>query len=289
VEFTGVGIHTGQAGRARVLPAPEDSGLTFRVGDVTIPAIADHVISTRRCTVLGRDEAKISTVEHLLAALYGLGIDNARIEVEGPEIPILDGSAGPFVERFLAVGIREQAAPARRLRLAAPIWLSAEGAGPDSPSVLGLPADDLLLTAGIDFPNPGATRQVFHCRLQIADCRLEDISSDLRSAICNLQFPTDLAPARTFCFEDEVAALLAAGLGGGGSLENTVVVSAAGTSTPLRYPDELARHKALDLLGDLALVGARLAAHVIALRAGHTLHVAMADAIRKAAVGEALL
>lgn len=269
VEFSGVGIHQGQPGRVRVSPSPENSGVTFVVGGVEISALADHVLSTRRCTVLGREGAGVATVEHLLAALYGLQIDNARIDVEGPEIPILDGSAGPFVARLVDAGIREQDAPAQRVTLSAPIWLGTEGNGPDAPSVLALPAAGLSLTAAIDFPNPGATRQVFHC----GGNQLGDRTTLLR----------ELAPARTFCFEDEVKAILDAGLGGGGSLENTVVVSETGTSTPLRFPDELARHKALDLLGDLALIGARLDAHVIALRAGHTLHVAMASAIRKAA------
>lgn len=268
--FSGVGIHQGKPGCVQLHPAPENSGLKFVVGDAVIPALADHVSSTRRCTVLRAEGAGVATVEHLLAALYGLKIDNARIEVDGPEIPILDGSAGPFAARLLEAGIREQDAPARHLSLTEPIWIGTEGKGPDSPSVLALPAEGFALTAAIDFPYPGAVRQAYHCAASV----LADQG----------RFLAELAPARTFCFEEEVKAILAAGLGGGGSLENTVVVSAAGTSTPLRYSDELARHKTLDLLGDLALVGARLSAHVIALRAGHTLHVAMANAIDRKSV-----
>lgn len=267
VEFSGVGIHSGAVGRIRVSAAPANSGITFTVGEVAIPAVAEHVLSTRRCTLLGRDGVSVSTVEHLLAALYGLGIDNARIEVEGPEIPILDGSAGPFVARFLEAGLQEQAAPARCARLIAPLWLAPEGAGPETTSILALPGDGLTVTAAIDFGRPGASRQVFSFRVGDG---------------ASLAFARELAPARTFCFEDEVAAILAAGLGGGGSRENTVIVSADGPATPLRFSDELARHKALDLLGDLALIGARLTGHVIALRAGHTLHVALASEIRKA-------
>jgi UDP-3-O-acyl-N-acetylglucosamine deacetylase len=284
VELSGVGIHSGEPGSVRILPAPVNSGLTFVVGRVEIPAAASYVLSTRRCTVLGREGAAVSTVEHLLAALYGLGIDNARMEVAGPEIPILDGSAGPFVQEILAAGLQEQDAPARSLTLSRPLWSGAEGASADAPSVLALPAEGLTVTVAVDFCRAGVERQVFTLALLAAPSSEPPggLEPEELGAASRANFVSELAPARTFCFEDEVAALLAAGHGLGGSLENTLVVSERGTSTPLRYPDELARHKALDLLGDLALVGARLNAHVIALRAGHTLHVAMANAIGKA-------
>jgi UDP-3-O-[3-hydroxymyristoyl] N-acetylglucosamine deacetylase len=279
VEFAGVGIHTGQEGRVRVSPAPVDSGVRFLVAGVELPAAPEHVISTQRCTVLGsRDHGvSVSTIEHLMAALYGVGIDNARIDVSGPEIPILDGSALPFVERFLAAGVCSQDAPARRLRLSESLWVQ-EPAAPapgsktghsrpgaaSAASVLALPADRLIVTAATDFGRKLSGPCVYSVVL--------DEAAGL--------FASELAPSRTFCFQDEVAALLAAGIGLGGSEENTVVISDTSTSTPLRFPDEMTRHKALDLLGDLALVGARLTGHFIALRAGHALHVAAAGALR---------
>lgn len=233
-----------------------------------MPARVERVLSTRRCTILGDGEVSISTVEHLLAALHGLRIDNVAITVEGPEIPILDGSAAPFVEGLLEAGVKPLDVPARSMRLSRPVWLEEPGREGVLPSVIALPAEGLALTVAVDFQRPLAGPQWVHFRHTSAD-----------------RFAHDLAPARTFCFEDEVTALLASGLGGGGSVENTLVLSGTSASSPLRYADELARHKALDLMGDLALVGGRLHAHVIALCAGHALHVALAAAIRKAALG----
>jgi UDP-3-O-[3-hydroxymyristoyl] N-acetylglucosamine deacetylase len=269
VEFAGVGIHTGQEGRVRVSPAPVDSGVRFLVAGVELPAAPEHVISTQRCTVLGsRDHGvSVSTIEHLMAALYGVGIDNARIDVEGPEIPILDGSALLFVEGLRSAGVRSQGAPSRRLRLSEPLWMqNTSDASRLTPHacILALPADRLIVTAATDFGRKLSGPCVYSVVL--------DEAAGL--------FASELAPARTFCFQDEVAALLAAGIGLGGSEENTVVISDTSTSTPLRFPDEMTRHKALDLLGDLALVGARLTGHFIALRAGHALHVAAAGALR---------
>jgi UDP-3-O-[3-hydroxymyristoyl] N-acetylglucosamine deacetylase len=304
VTFEGVGIHSGKPGRIRVLPAPEDFGVRFCLGGVEAPALAEAVLTGARCTVLGapsepgtgpgvdpgvgaptstRAPGTISTVEHLMAALYGLAIDNARIEVEGPEIPILDGSAAPFTHAFLEAGLKPQNAEAPTIRLTAPIWLQ-----PGEPSqILALPADHLTLTVATDFRRPFMPPEVWSYSLapQASDSPSPFRGGGRGEGSTPTDFARDLAPARTFCFEDEVAAIRAAGLGGGGSIENTIVVSETGTSTPLRFPNELARHKALDLLGDLALVGGRLAAHVIAVRAGHALHVALAAEIRRQAPG----
>jgi UDP-3-O-[3-hydroxymyristoyl] N-acetylglucosamine deacetylase len=268
--FVGVGIHSGRPGCVRVLPAPAGFGIRFCLGDAEVPAVAESVRPGARCTLLGAaSDVTVSTVEHLMAALYGLSVDNARIEVTGPEIPILDGSARLFVEAIQAAGLQVQEAAAPAIRLESPLWLQ-----PGEPSqILALPAEGLTVTVAVDFKRSFLQPEVFSFTL--------DRSPGLEPRD---RFARELAPARTFCFEDEVAAIRAAGLGGGGSIENTIVVSEAGTSTPLRFPNELARHKALDLLGDLALVGGRLNAHVIAVRAGHALHVAMAAAIRKAAL-----
>src|SRR5262249_28936933 len=156
----------------------------------------------------------------------------------GPEVPAVDGSALPFVEAIREAGIAAQEAPARVLRLASPVWVS-DG----EKQVLALPAERLKVTAAIDFRRPLAGPSVFSY----------EAAGDPSERAA--RFTSELAGARTFCFADEVAAILAAGLGAGGSLENVIVVSDTGTSSPLRFPDELARHKALDLLGDLALLG----------------------------------
>jgi UDP-3-O-[3-hydroxymyristoyl] N-acetylglucosamine deacetylase len=311
VEYAGVGIHTGEKGRVRVCPAPADYGIRFLVQGEEVPALAEHVVSTQRCTVLGSPHRSVSvaTVEHLMAALYGLGIDNARVEVEGPEVPILDGSVLPFVEGLLSAGVREQDAPVRWLCLSEPIWLR-----PAEPSqALALPADRLMVTAATDFRqtaddegSPLRGSCVYSFAFLTEDREGGGGGALWRAAPATgagprgrppgtehrvparaergegaaAAFARELAPARTFCFQEEVAALLEAGIGLGGSVENTVVITDTGTSTPLRFADEMTRHKTLDLLGDLALVGGRLVAHVIAMRAGHTLHVAMASAIR---------
>jgi UDP-3-O-[3-hydroxymyristoyl] N-acetylglucosamine deacetylase len=268
VLLSGVGLHTGREGTLRILPAGPGEGLVFYCQSRPVPALAEHVAPSARCTRLVADGVEVLTPEHVLAALYGLRIDNARLELEGPEVPILDGSAILFVRALQEAGIVEQEAPARVLRLPRPLW-TADG----ERHVLALPADHLALTVAtsfgracagpalltLDFPPGGGDEAAAH------------------------RFSRELAPARTFCFQDEVAAILAAGLGAGGTLENALVLSDEGPSSPLRFEDEPVRHKALDLLGDLALLGARLAAHVIAVKAGHALHTAAAEQIRRTA------
>jgi UDP-3-O-[3-hydroxymyristoyl] N-acetylglucosamine deacetylase len=260
--FSGVGLHTGREGTLRIRPASPGEGRVFWSQGRRVPALAENVVPSARCTRLAADGAEVLTPEHVLAALAGLCVDNAHLELQGPEVPILDGSALPFVEAIREAGIRSQDEPARVVRLPRPIW-AAEG----ERHVLALPADYFAITLATAFGRACAGPAVFH-----------------------LEFPPDtagepfiqqLAPARTFCFEDEVAAILAAGLGAGGSLENTLVLSDTGPSRPLRFEDEPIRHKALDLVGDLALLGGRLSAHVIAVKAGHALHTAAAEQIRR--------
>jgi UDP-3-O-[3-hydroxymyristoyl] N-acetylglucosamine deacetylase len=233
-----------------------------------VPALAENVALSTRCTRLAADRADVLTPEHLLAALTGLRVDNAHLELEGPEVPILDGSALPFAQAIREAGIVTQAAAARTLRLPRPVWV-ADG----ERHVLALPAGRLEVTLATDFGRACAGPAVFH--LEFPSPPDDEAASEA--------FVTQLAPARTFCFEDEVAALLAAGLGAGGSLENTLVLADEGPSRPLRFEDEPIRHKALDLLGDLALLGGRLSAHVIAVKAGHALHTAAAEQIRRIA------
>lgn len=269
VEFEGVGLHTGRPARLRVVPAEAGAGLCFVTPHGVVPALSAYRIESTRCTALAMGDAGVQTPEHLLAALYGCGIDNARVEIDGPEVPAADGSALPFVTAIMAAGIVRQEAPARVLRLTAPAWVAS-----GEKQVIALPAGVLAVTAAIDFARPLAGPSVFTYATGLG------LGHDREAAE---RFARELAPARTFCFADEVAAILAAGMGAGGSLENAIVVSESGTSTPLRFPDELARHKALDLLGDLALLGARLAAHVIAIKGSHALHVAAVEEIRRTA------
>lgn len=250
VEFEGIGIHTGIRSRIVIKPADEDHGLVFASGGSLIPAGCDYVISTKRSTVLGCGGVSVSTVEHLLAALSGLGISNALIEIDGPEIPILDGSADLFCKRLLAAGLKAQSGVREVLELAEPVFVSKE----DS-LVLAMPCSELILEGDVSYPSPQVGHQNFSFRFSGS-------------------FARELAPARTFGFWSEVKALLEAGLGQGGDLSNALIFDRPGfDASLLRFPDEPARHKVLDLAGDLALLGRPLHAHVLAVRAGHRLHV----------------
>ena len=264
----GVGIHTGAMSRIVVHPAEANTGRRFEVGGETIPARVEYVIDTARCTTLENNGARVSTVEHLLSALQGCGIDNARIEVFGPEIPILDGSALPFVEAIQAAGIETQAYPAREIFLTEPIELT------DGGSIMhAIPAADFACevhTEFTDWPEGSAT-----------------VSKRVGPEFTE-QFAFEIAPARTFAFMREVEALLAAGLAKGGSLDNALIITPPDTfSTPLRLPQEWCVHKLLDVIGDLALLDARPRLHLSALRPGHRANVRCAALIREKAKGNA--
>lgn len=301
--FSGVGLHTGAPARVTVCPAPADHGLVFVRDGCRIPALASFVGETTRCTTLTRNGVEIHTVEHLMASLYALGIDNAEIHMEGPEPPAMDGSAIEFAQGLLAAGVQQQDRPPREITLKETVWVQ-EG----DRHVMAFPLERLTVVASVDFQRPFARAQSFCYSLEGPQRSFEALelvgaaSGTLAAMLPPLRQPAleggtplnvfleELAPARTFCFEDWIAPLRAAGLGTGGSLENTLVLFDHGPSTPLRFPDELARHKTLDLLGDLALVGGRLRAGVVALKAGHSLHVKAVRGIRKSlpelAVGE---
>lgn len=251
--LSGIGLHTGRPGHVTVKPSPPDSGISFVSGAVRIPALAAFVVSTRRCTCLGMGETQIDTVEHLLSALWGLSIDNAEIAIEGPEVPILDGSARPWVEAIQTAGICEQEAPARVLTLDAPISLRTEGSW-----LVATPADAFTLTCVTEFDHPllGTQTATFRHSPQV--------------------YAEQIAPARTFGFAEEVEALLAAGLAQGGTFENALVIYPDRFSDAERVPQECLRHKALDLLGDLSLIGRRLQAAVTAIKPGHRANTAFA-------------
>lgn len=256
ISCTGIGLHSGQPVEITLHPARIDSGITFlrslRGQSVRIPALADSVSATAYATTLGSGVATVSTVEHLLAALHGLGIDNVDVEVDGPEIPILDGSAASFVFLIRSAGVFEQAAPRRVVRVRRPVevragerWIRLE------------PGRGLRVHCEIDFAHPAIGRQ-----------RLDGFE------LTPERFEEEIASARTFGFVHEVDTLWRAGLARGASLENTIVLDENGVMNPdgLRMPDEIVRHKVLDLIGDLALLGSRLQATVHVCRGGHALH-----------------
>lgn len=270
----------------------------FYCGSKRIPALAENIGDTTRCSALVSGNTVIYTIEHLLAALYGLGVDNAEIHVTGRELPALDGSAKLFVDGLLRAGIRPQYRPAREVVLRSVVW-----AQDGDRHVLAIPWESLAVVGAVDFERPYAGAQSFMYALEGSrDCSevLEMVgaaSGTVAAALPPIRQPAleggcalttfieELAPARTFCLEEWIGPLRAAGLGTGGSLENTLVLSERGPSTPLRFPDELARHKTLDLLGDMSLVGGRLRALVVAIKAGHSLHVQAARQIRRLSHG----
>lgn len=233
----------------RVLPAPAGSGLRFRLDDaVEFPAHPDYVVDTRRATVLGIGEHRVSTVEHLLSALFGSGVSNALIAVDGGEIPASDGSALEFVTAIAAAGIAEQPLPLVRNVVREPHVFR------DGDKLLAvLPAPAFRVRMTIDFPLPVGAQYVDY----------DSATSAYAAAV---------APNRTFGFRHEVEALLERGLAMGGSLDNAVVFDDDGPLQPLRAADEPARHKVLDLIGDFALLGAYPQCEVVAIKSGHALH-----------------
>ena len=255
--LSGVGLHSGAGASVRLLPAPGGTGLVFRrVRDgQEIQALASNVSDTSRCTRLRAGDFEVQTVEHLLSALSGLGIDDAVIEMDGAgsEVPALDGSAALFVHAISEAGQREQAESVRPRTLAAPVFVSERGS-----TVIALPSERLSLTVTLDYPHQaylGASAAVLS--------EIED-------------YAAQIAPARTYGFLSEIEALQAAGLGLGASPDNAVVLGETQYETPLRFTNELARHKLLDLIGDLSLIGRPLCAEIIAVKPSHTLNVALA-------------
>jgi UDP-3-O-[3-hydroxymyristoyl] N-acetylglucosamine deacetylase len=264
--FEGIGLHTGARSHVRLEPRPAGSGIAFRLGDVEFPALAEYVVDTQRATVLGSAGRSVSTVEHLLSALLGMEIDNVLIDVDGPEIPVTDGSAGMFAEAIARVGSAGQGAPRRHFVVDEP-RAYAEG---DALLVV-LPADAWRIRFAVDFPPPVGA--------QYFDDTIE--AERYRSAI---------APARTFGYLHEVEALIARGLARGGTLDNALVFAPDGPLTPLRAPDEVVAHKVLDLIGDLALLGARPRCEFVAIKSGHRLHARATQDLRarQTALGAAL-
>lgn len=261
VEVAGVGIHSGRPARVQLRPAAVDRGVRVRRVDLEgapeIRIAPDTLESGERCTALADGGARVRTVEHLLAACYALGIDNLRIDIDAEEMPILDGSAAPWLAALDEAGLASCDAPPRVIEVTHPILLSF-----GESTLMALPSPSLRLTVASVTPHPVAGSQVFD---------FDGSPSEFRAS---------MAIARTFCYLEEVEALLAAGLARGGSLDNALVVRPDGYSSPLRIENELAAHKALDLLGDLAVLGLRLRSHIVAVRPGHHVNQQLVKAIR---------
>lgn len=257
ITFSGIGLHTGCRVNVSILPAPEDAGITFirkdLPGSPAIKASPSNVVATSYATTLGVNGVTVSTVEHLLAAFYGLGVDNAVVELDGPEAPIMDGSASHFIERIDAVGRKGQARPRRYIVIKKPIKVFDR-----DKYVLLLPAldDALTIDYNIDFSHSFIARQSF--------TRL--FSRDM--------FRHEVGNARTFGFLSDVEMLKANGLAKGGSLDNAVVIGETDilNEEGLRYPDEFVRHKVLDMMGDISILGYPLIARIVAHRSGHALN-----------------
>lgn len=257
IRATGVGLHTGEKIYLTLRPAPVDSGIVFRRVDldpvVEIPARAENVGDTRLSTTLIHDGVRISTVEHLLSAMAGLGIDNAIIDLSAPEVPIMDGSAGPFVFLLQSAGVQEQEAPKRFIRIKRPVlvedgdkWARFE------------PFDGFKVSFAIDFDHPA-----FHGRAKQATIDFSTTS-----------FVKEISRARTFGFMRDIEALRANNLALGGSMENAIVVDDYRilNDDGLRYEDEFVKHKVLDAIGDLYLLGRSLIGAFSGHKSGHALN-----------------
>ena len=291
VSLSGIGLHTGTTCNMTFKPAPENHGIKFIRADLggnpEIPATADNVVDISRGTTLGIGEAKVHTVEHVLAAIVGLQIDNIKIELDGIEPPVIDGSALPYVEALREAGFEQQEAPKDYLIIDQTIMHHDDDKQID---IVALPMDDYRLSVMVDYQNPALGSQ--HTGL-----------FDLEK-----EFVTDFAPARTFCFLSEVEMLAGQGLIKGGDLNNAVVIvdrkldnkqltdlqkklklqenillgeNGILNNKQLRFKNEPVRHKLLDLMGDLALIGAPIKAQILAARPGHAANVQFAKQVRK--------
>jgi UDP-3-O-[3-hydroxymyristoyl] N-acetylglucosamine deacetylase len=254
MDFSGVGLHTGVPVSMRVLPAPAGTGIVFRrvdLDDFEIHADVSSVSRVAYATTLMSKGVWISTVEHLLSAFYGIGVDNAYVDMDNLEVPILDGSARPFTDGIARVGLIEQDRSREYLRVTKEFVVEENGK-----SLAIYPADTFEIECDIDFEHPFIGPQ--HMSLE---CTEEG-------------YAASIAPARTFGFYNEVEALQNNGLVQGGSLENAIVLTDTGmlNEEPLRFKDEFVRHKILDLLGDFALIRQPVLGRLVARRAGHALH-----------------
>ncbi|MFH1199396.1 MAG: bifunctional UDP-3-O-[3-hydroxymyristoyl] N-acetylglucosamine deacetylase/3-hydroxyacyl-ACP dehydratase [Candidatus Omnitrophota bacterium] len=265
VLIDGVGLHTGKKINLKFKPADVDAGINFiRVDLPGSPVIKADVLSAAppapgspRRTTLGKDGAQIKTIEHLMAALFGAGIDNVNIEIDNEEAPGLDGSSIKFLEVLLEAGIKAQEKDRHYFAIKDPIFIEENGC-----SVIAMPSADFKISYTLDYNNPNLRPSFLELKID------QDV------------FKKEIAAARTFCLESETLTLQSQGFGKGASYENTLVVGPKGViNNKLRFEDEFTRHKVLDLIGDLQLVGSPIKAHIIALKSGHALNFKLANKI----------
>jgi UDP-3-O-[3-hydroxymyristoyl] N-acetylglucosamine deacetylase len=253
VSCTGVGLHSGKPATLTLAPASPDAGISFVRMDlgIEVPARNDFVVDTMLSTSIANGKARIATIEHVMAALLGMGIDNCRVEVDGPEIPILDGSAAPFVCLIHEAGVKTQPVGKRYLVIDQPVEIR------DGDKLARLdPSDAFSVRFTADFNHPLITNQGFQI------------------TVTDRAFEREVARARTFCFRKDIERMQAAGLARGGSLENAIVVDDFSILNPegLRFSDEFARHKVLDAIGDLALCGLPIVGALTAVKSGHAMN-----------------
>jgi UDP-3-O-[3-hydroxymyristoyl] N-acetylglucosamine deacetylase len=254
--FDGVGLHSGAPARMTIRPAPADHGIRFkrtdiRLGNRVVPALWDAVEITPLCTrIVNAAGVSVSTIEHVMAALSGCGIHNALIDLDGPEVPILDGSAAPFVRGIMARGVRHLTAPVRAIEVLAPVEVQTKAGWARLE-----PGQGLTMNFHIDFPDAAIGTQ------------------DKRLDLANGAFVRELCDSRTFCRQSDVDSMQKNGLALGGTYENAVVVDGDRVLSPggLRHADEAVRHKMLDALGDLYTAGAPILGHYTGFKAGHAL------------------
>ena len=264
ITTTGVGLHTGARVELALHPAPVDTGIVFSRTDLArpldIPARADHVGDTRLSSSLRIDGVGVSTVEHLMSALCGLGVDNLRVDIAGPEVPIMDGSAGPFIYLVQSAGIVEQNAPKKFMRVTAPVEVR-DG----DKWARFTPFNGFRLDFTIDFPHPVFGSENKHVMIDFAEH----------------SYVKEVARARTFGFMQDVEAMREAGLALGGSLQNAIVLDETRVlnSEGLRYENEFVKHKVLDAIGDLYLLGHPLIGEYSAFKSGHALNNLLARAL----------
>src|SRR6187455_3779781 len=260
ISCAGIGLHSGNKVTLSLKPAAADSGVRFRradLGGLEVAASAEHVGGINYATGLTRDAVRVDTVEHLMAALVSVGVDNVIVELNSPEVPIMDGSAAPFIYLIHEAGVKTLSAPRKYLKIVRPIALSR-----GDKRIALYPSDHFKVTYSISFDHPLLRHQ----------------SRTLR--ITEESFIEEVAPARTFTFLKDVEMMRQNGLALGGSLENAIVLGETGVlNNALRFEDEFVRHKILDAVGDLALVGYPVIGHLVAHRAGHALHTEFAAKI----------
>jgi UDP-3-O-[3-hydroxymyristoyl] N-acetylglucosamine deacetylase len=261
VSTDGIGLHSGKPVRVTISPGPPNSGIVFREPGhpARIPAAPESVSNSHYATTVGWNGTRIQTVEHLMAAAAGLGIDNLDVEVEGGEVPALDGSARPFVSLLAAAGRAQQSAPRRPIAVPYPIRV-----GDERRWLEIAPAPALRITYTLQNDHPAIGRQELSC------------------VPTEKSFIEEFAPARTYGFLRDVGFMRKNGLARGGSLDNAIVLGKRGPLNGLRFPDEFVRHKVLDLIGDLALLGRPVVGHVSACNAGHALNLELVRAIQRA-------